>query len=324
MPAGCPQLTIAVIHHQWRGYPDRAVGSVGLPQGVDAEFLLVTGEPKWMDRAPVVEIAGRSVRVVPVTEGDRADAKNLALRDARGEFVLVMSSEMVAAPGAAGALLDFVGRRGPDAVASAVMLNENGRMRRSALSFPSLTSELNPAGWLWRRRHQFIWTTPPVRTRPLAVAAVRAQFLMARRETFLRVGDFTRGYRFSVDDLEWCARAREAGIKRWIVPEACAHNLAPQLHGEVPPDHRVAMEDSLVRLAAAVHGPTYAGVFRAVRRAKTLVKWCAAAAWNRMSPAHSNLLTSAEPVHRALWRPSDETPPPPPDAESHSRWEASI
>lgn len=319
-----PLLTVAVIHHQWRGYPDRALGSITLPQGVDAEFLLVTGEPRWMDRAPVVEIAGRCARVVPVAEGDRAAAKNLALREAHGEFVILMSSEMIAAPGAVSALLDFIGKRGPDAVASAVMLNENGRMRRTAFSFPSLIGETNPAGWLWRRRHQFIWTAPPVRTQPLAVAAVRTQFLMARREAFLRVGDFTSGYRFSVDDLEWCARARKAGIGRWIVPQAGACNLAPQLHGEVPPDHRVAMEDSLVRLTAAMRGPAYAGVFRSVRRAKTLVKWCAAAAWNRMSPAHSNLLTSAESVHRALWRAPDAPPPLPPDAESHSRWEASI
>lgn len=323
-PAGMPLLTVAVIHHQWRGYPARAVASVDLPEGIAVEFLLVTGEADWMARGPTVEIDGRTVRVVPVTEGDRAAAKNAALREARGEFVLLMSSEMVAAPGAVVALLEFLRGSGANRVAGAQMLNENGFMRRTAFAFPSLARELDPLGWVWRRRHQFVRSRPPEPHAPWRVAAERTQFLMARRETFLRVGDFASGYRFSVDDLEWCARARAAGVERWIVPDARAHNLAPQLHGEVPADHRVAMELSLVRLAGAMRGPAYGVAYRSVRRGKTLLKWWASDLWSRLLPVHSNLMASSATVHRALWRMPADLPPPPPDAESQSRWEASI
>jgi len=219
--------------------------------------------------------------------------------------------------------MEVLRQRGGDVV-SAQMLNENGLARRSAFVFPSLAREMNPFGWLWRRRHQFLRLEPPTQRKPCRAAAVRAQFLLGRRETFRRVGDFAEGYRFAVEELEWCARARRAGVARWVAPGAGAHNLAPQRHGEVPPEHRLAIEASLVRLAGAMRGPAYAAVFRAVRRGKTLIKWGVSAAWNRAVPAHSNLMTAAEPVHRALWRGAGPTEALPPDAESHSRWEAII
>jgi GT2 family glycosyltransferase len=323
MPAftDSPILTVAVIHRHWRGYPARTLESLDAPAGT--EYLLVTGTEDGGTRGPAAEIGGRSVRVIEVSGGDRATAKNAALREARGECLLLVSSEMVAAPGAVAALLEFL-QGHEDVAASALMLNENGLARRTTFAFPSPAREMNPVGWLWRRRHQFVRMSPPERRRPYAAAAVRAQFLMARRETFLRVGEFTEGYRFSAEDLDWCARARQAGVARRVVPEARAYNLAPQLHGEVPPAHRVAMEDSLCRLATAMNGPASGAAFRAVRRAKTLVKWGAAALWNRAVPAHSNLLTSSEAVHRALWRMEAPGGALPPDAESHSRWEASI
>ena len=291
MPA--PDLTIAILHHGLRGYPEDCIESLGpLPAGT--ELLLVQTDSAG--HAPA------GTRVISIRrDASRAAAKNLAIAEAKGEYLLLVTSDSVARPGTVERLRKFLGETGEPAVVSARLLQENGMPRRSR--------------------------KPPVAGPVQRAQALHATFLMARRETFRSVGEFAEGYRFFFEDLEWSWRARGKGVALCFCPEAPACKLAPQLKGELSPELCLALEASQLRCAVATRGRAYARAFRATRASKSLALWLGAAGLNLLFCNASEFLAAQAGVHRAIWKMrADATlgAELPADAESCVRWETLV
>jgi hypothetical protein len=317
MPA--PDLTIAILHHHLRGYPESCIESLGpLPAG--AELLLVQTE-----FAAPARTQARVISVRP--HASRAEAKNLAVAEARGEHLLLATADTVARPETVARLRRFLGEIGGPAVVSAQLLRENGMPRRSRFAPPSIARELNLGYWLWRRRFSARSKKPPVAGPDRRAEGLHATFLMARRETFRSVGEFAEGYRFAFEDLEWSWRARRKGVALYVCPAAPAYQLAPQLKGALSPEVRVALEASRWRCLRATRGAAYARAFRAARASKSLAVWLGAAGLNRLFCGASELLANQAAVHRAIWEmPAGAAPGAelPPDVESCVRWETFV
>jgi hypothetical protein len=162
---------------------------------------------------------------------------------------------------------------------------------------------------------------------PFEVPAVRAAFLMASGELLRSVGPFTEGYRFGYEDVEWCWRARKAGVAICVVPRAHAFRLPPQLWGMLDPPARAGIESSLQRLVESTRGRTYAGAFRRVRRLKSLACWFGAASLNALLCGRSEFFANEAACRAALCRlrPHEGSAALlPPDIESRVRWEMSV
>ena len=313
-----PDLTIAIIHHGIRGYPQECIESLApLPAGT--ELLLVQADSAAPIRA--------QARVIPVArDASRAAAKNLAVAEARGEYLLLAASDTLAGPGTVERLRKFVGEAGAPVVASAQLLQENGMPRRTGFALPAIARELDFFGWLWRQRHYAVRSSKPPAVGPVRrVEALHAAFLMARRETFRSVGEFAEGYRFAFEDLEWSWRAGRKGVALCFCPDAPAYKLAPQLKGALSPALGLALEASQWRCVRAARSAAYARSFRAVRASKSLAIWLAAAALNRLFGGASEFLSNEAAVRRAIWKMRPDATPGaelPPDIESRVRWEA--
>ena len=315
-----PDLTIAIIHHGLRGYPEECIESLGpLPSGT--ELLLVQTDPAAPARA--------GARVISVgRESSRAAAKNLAMAEARGEYLLLATADTMAKPGTVERLRRFLSEAGGSVVASAQLLQENGMPRRTAFALPSVARELNLAGWL-RRQWRFAARSrkPPVAGPVRRADALHATFLMARRETFRTVGEFAEGYRFAYEDLEWSWRARKKGVALYVCPIAPAWKLAPQLKGALSPEVCLALEASQLRCVRATRGPAYARAFRATRVAKSFALWLGAAGLDRLFCGAEEVLARHAAVHRAIWKMRADAPPGadlPADLESRVRWETFV
>ncbi len=318
-------LSIAVIHHHLRGYPEDCLESLGAgAPRPDTEFLIVAGR----EALGRISIRFQRVRIVPAEGGDRATAKNLAVAESRGKFILLATSDTVSRPDTVRQLCGFLQSHPEPSVVSAQLLSENGRRRRTAYTFPSLLREINPFGWAWRRRHLAVGKRRPVqRDTPVPAAALHATFLMTRREVFDKVGEFSEGYRFGYEDVEWCFRAAKKGIGRYVLPCAQVFKLSPQLRGELPVEIRLAMEQSLYRLEEATRGRSYAAACRGLRRFKSFWKWTLSGALVQLLCGGSALLTNEQAVHGAIWRMrrnGPRRPEMPLDAESHVRWENAV
>ena len=318
MPA--PDLTIAILHHRLRGYPQECIESLApLPAGT--ELLLIQAE----SAAPVRAEA----RIISVRPGSsRAAAKNLAVAEARGEYLLLAAAETTASAATVERLRQVVGEAGAPAVASARLLQENGMPRRTGFAPPSIAREVNFFDWLWRQRRFAVGSRkPPVPGPVRRVQALHATFLMARRETFRSVGEFAEGYRFAFEDLEWSWRAGKKGIALCFCPDAPAYKLAPQLKGKLSPEISVTLEASRARCVRATRGAAYARAFRAARAAKSLALWLGAAGLGGLLGGGSEFLTNQAAVHRAIWEMRPDAAPEanlPADVESRVRWESFV
>lgn len=322
-----PSLSIAVINFNLRGYPEDCLESLGAaaPQ-TDTEFLLIHDAAAGEGDRIAQRFPG--VRVLRADRGDRATAKNLALAEARGGLVLLVTADTIARPDAVKVLRRFVEGQSSPALVSAQLLCENGMRRRSVYIFPSILREINPFAWLFRRYHR-AWHKgrPPAAGTAAHAAALHATFLMARREVFQQIGPFTEGYRFAHEDVEYSWRASRRGIARLVLMGAHVFKISPQLYGELSVNVRTVMEHSLYRLAGATRGTAYGTAFRSVRMAKSLSKWILASALNRITCGCSVLLANEAAVHAAILGMNLRKPTPAslePDAESHVRWEYAV
>jgi len=320
-----PELTIAVINYNVCGFTQKCLrGLRGLRKSDNAEFLLIQKAPASEDAEITQEFP--SVKILQLKNGDRADAKNLALREASGHFILFVTADTLAVPGAVQKLLAIARNQSSDTLISAQLLQENGMRRRTGYAFPSLIHEINPFTWLVRRyRRGWHSGKPPLIGAPASPEALHATFLMAKREVFEQIGEFTAGYRFAHEDIEYSARAAAAGIKRLICLEAHAVKMPPQLYGELPVEVRVEMERSLYALTKATRGGLYAAAFKLIRKTKSLCKWIFSAIINRITFRCSIFLDIEEQVHAQILLMPWRTPAPlPADIESHVRWEAAV
>ncbi len=315
-----PSLTIAVINCRLKGYPEDCLQSLGVVCGrPDAEFILVTGS----EQRELASSRFPRVRVIRLERGDRATAKNIALEKSRGKLILLTTADTVAGPGAVDRLQEFLHSFPEPAVASAQLLCENGLRRRTVYAFPSILREISPFHRSLRRLETALAKRRPARGEgPLPAEALHATFLMAPRRVFEQVGRFTEGYRFGYEDVEWCFRAAEKGIRRHVIPDALAFKVSPQLWGALPPSVRVAMEDSLYRLLEATHSPSYAVMSSRVRKFKSFWKWMLCGTLNKLLCGRSILLADGQAAYGAIWRMRrGDACTAPPDAESDVRWE---
>jgi len=312
-----PRLTVAVIHCQVRGYPADCLKSLGADRSTPGiEFLLLHGG------GDPIGAAFPEVRRIEMDAGDRAVARNRAVAEAQGEFVLLVSSDTTASREAVERLLAFVASQQERTAASAQLLLENGMRRRTDFRAPSLWTELNPFPGLRRALASVVRDTRlPLQGPPRRAKALHATFLLARRTTLGDIGAFAEGYRFAFEDIEWCRRLRRCGGRLFIVPEARAFKLAPQQRGGLSPSARVTLERAMRRCVQRTHGRIHTAVYGMIRRMKHLALWPVAAALDVMCGGAEPSIRRAAAVEWALL--TDWGPPPqlPADAESHVRWE---
>lgn len=216
-----------------------------------------------------VEMSDGQVRIVECANStggalSLAEHKNRAVTEARGEFVLLVSSMDLVEPGGVERLSSFMQSHPDVAAAGALLLGENGWPRRCYMCFPGLLRFVGVLGrWFvaLNPRAQRYGTLQIEREGEREVDALPASCVMIRRKAFDEIGPFERGYAFRFDDIDWGWRGRRKGWRLCIVPQAKAYHVAPLLHGSVPVHVRLAYEQSLRRFLLAHRSRAYRAVF---------------------------------------------------------------
>ena len=313
-----PRVTVAVIDYQLAGYPEECLKALGADKAEgDIEFLLLHG-----GEAGRLSSRFSGVREVLVTGGGRAAAKNLAVRESRGDFLVLATSDTLARAGAVAALAEFLESREDEVVVSAQLLTENGRRRRTDFPYPSLWRALDVIRWT-RFRWSLLYRNRlmPMVGDACKARSLQATFLMGRREVFARVGEFSGGYRFACEDMEWCYRARQAGVGLFVLPEAHVFKVAPQRWGMLSPAVRVELERSFRRLVFRTRGAGYAVLYRLARFVNCLAAGVFLAPMNVRMGGSSPFVRNEEAVMRALLGINRRVDAVADDVESHVRWE---
>ena len=168
--------------------------------------------------ADAVSTLGRDIRLI---EQDRrvgkAENDSRLLREARGEYCLLLNEDSELQVGAVPALLGALRADREAAAAGAQLLTPDGRDAPCAWRFPSLGTALAGAFFLHRR---FTVESGADGTRP--VDWVQSSAMLVRREAAGQVGFLDPDFFVYSDETDFCKRLDDAGWRILYVPSARA------------------------------------------------------------------------------------------------------
>jgi GT2 family glycosyltransferase len=170
-----------------------------------------------------------AVRVIdnPTNAGFGA-ANNLALKQAAGEYFLLLNSDAFPKPGAIGTLVKYADAHPDVAVVGPKLLNADGSLQVSCWKFPSPTrvwlENLGLAALL--PRHAFVgdyfrWPHDTERTVDFVVGAC----MLVRRSTYEKVGGFDENFWMYAEETDWQRRMTDAGGRIVFIPAAKVTHL---------------------------------------------------------------------------------------------------
>lgn len=208
---------------------------------------------------------------------------NVALRDSRSPFVLLLNPDTEVRGDAPAALVRFLEAHPAAGAVGGRLVYPDGSFQHSAFRFPTLAMSFLDFFPINHRltdsrlngRYPKDWYD-----RPFEVDHPLGACLMIRREALDRVGLMDEGYFMYAEEVDLCWRIKQAGWQVWYTPEATiVHHQAAstrQFRGEM----LVQLHRSRYRFFERSYGAAFAARARALVRlgvARDLV----AAAWAR-------------------------------------------
>ncbi len=154
-----------------------------------------------------------------------ARANNVALRQARGRYLLVLNPDTEVRPGALATLVRYLDGHPEVGIAGAKLVNPDGTIQYSCRQFSSLRSVF--FRWLpkcpeavrqWALRDYLMidWDHASAR----AVDWLMGACLCVRRAATEEVGLLDEGFRLYYEDIDWCYRMWKGGWDVHYVPDA--------------------------------------------------------------------------------------------------------
>lgn len=196
------------------------------PEGVTYETLLLDnasddGSPKYAE--------GRDhVRLIQLTRrtGKAANDSQL-LREARGEFSLLLNEDSEITEGAVGDLIAALRAEPSAAAAGALLMNGDGIAQPCAWKFTSVGTALAGVFWL----HRF-FSVQSGGSETRRVNWAQSAALLVRTEKSNAIGDLDEDFFVYGDEVDLCKRLADAGGHTLHVPGAKVFHREGLSHGD--------------------------------------------------------------------------------------------
>ena len=168
--------------------------------------------------ADAVRARGGNVRLIALERRTgKAENDSTLLREARGEYCLLLNEDAELQPGAPGALIEAITADPEAGAAASQLLDPEGRPRPCAWRLPSVGTAL--AGALFLHR---VLTVQSGGDATRAVGWAQSSAMLVRRRAAEEVGFLDPQFFVYSDETDFCKRLQEAGWRTLLVPAARA------------------------------------------------------------------------------------------------------
>jgi GT2 family glycosyltransferase len=167
-------------------------------------------------------------------------ANNLALQNARGDFVWILNSDTTIEPGAIADMAAWMEAHPKCGAIGSRLILPDGTTQPSCAGDPSLWAVFCEQTFLYKLLPGGRYTGSYAMTNltdwsydePRSVPQVCGASLFVRRETWRATGGFDPSYFMYFEDTDWCVRAREANWEIWFLPQSrVRHHLGASSGG---------------------------------------------------------------------------------------------
>jgi hypothetical protein len=222
-PSERPDLTVIVVVHNGREMALQTLRSALAAQGEIAVEWLVVDAASADGTPEAIEAELPEVRVIRAENRGFAASNNVALREARGHYVLLLNPDVELRTGTLADLVAAMDARPRLGMASVVQRGAGGELQESIRRFPSplrsLGESLFAAHWPLARTLQELETRPEPYAREQRADWLVGAFLIARREAVRAVGPMDERFFLYSEEIDWCYRFWRAGWPLAHLPE---------------------------------------------------------------------------------------------------------
>jgi N-acetylglucosaminyl-diphospho-decaprenol L-rhamnosyltransferase len=233
-----PDLSVIIVTHNGCEMALRTLRSAMAATGaVSVEWLVVDsgstdGTPDAIDRD------FDDVKVIRRSNRGFAASNNVALRVARGRYLLLLNPDVEIESGTLEGLVAAMDARPEFGMASVIQLGPTGERQISIRRFPSpmrsLGEALFAARWPVFRTFQELETRPEPYQREGTVDWVVGAFLIARRDAVEAVGPMDDRFFLYSEEIDWCYRFWRAGWPVAHLPQmTVVHHTSDRTRGDL-------------------------------------------------------------------------------------------
>jgi GT2 family glycosyltransferase len=250
------RIRTSILLVTYRTYPELQACLRMLEEVVDPaldEVIVVDHAP---DVAALHDLRSRFplVRVLEHPENRGFGAgMNVAAQVARGDALLLMNPDTIAAPGLVDTLVNWLASHPQVAIVGPLVRSRDGRIEASARRFPGWSTVIGGRrSWLTR-----LWPGNPAARRNLltgsAVAApievdwVSGACLMIRRDAYAALGGFDEGFFMYWEDADLCRRAQAREWRVTYHPGASVTHLGARASMQRSRESVIAFHQSVYR-----------------------------------------------------------------------------
>jgi GT2 family glycosyltransferase len=236
-----PDLSVAVVTHNGRDLALATLRSARANAGPIAVEWLVADSGSSDGTPEAIERQLPDVRVIRCRNLGFAHGNNVALRSARGRYVLLLNPDVEIGQGTLAQLVAALDARPHVGAASVVQRGTDGELLPSIRRFPSPARDLGEAffaaRWPLLRHLQELDIDFDRYYEERRADWLSGAFLIARREAVESVGPLDERFFLYSEEIDWCYRIRRAGweIRHLPVMEVTHHcgPSAPQRVAEL-------------------------------------------------------------------------------------------
>lgn len=218
-----PALSILIVNWNTRTFLQQCLAT--LPFDERAVEVFVVDNASRDGSAEMVREMFPQVQLIASDKNlGFAAGNNLAARQARGQYLLLLNPDTIVPRGTLTALIEFANAHPQCGALGPELQNADGSRQRSCWrGTPDLKMALSDALYLWRVPLLGAWFGSEYRPEELRAARTVDHLigacLMIRHEAWNETGALDEGFFLFLEETDWCARARRAGWELYYVPD---------------------------------------------------------------------------------------------------------
>lgn len=251
------KLSVCVVHYHAEDHLEKFLESFVEHRPEFLHEVIIVDNGSDVDlREWVSERFGEWVRVLtPGKNVGFGAAHNLAVQEAKGEYVLLANADVQLRDKSLAKMLEFADAQGRLGLVGPRLYYPTGEVQESSRRFPSFvdlaSKRLEFVPRFQRRADRYLMRDVSFEL-PVEVDWLVGAVLLMKRERFLEVGGFDERFFLFFEDTDLCRRLQEKGYQVWYYPASSMIHEKQRLSESSRPGMWIFKKTFWIHLASAV------------------------------------------------------------------------
>lgn len=255
------KLSIIIVNYNTRELLQTCLQSIfSQTQNIDFEAIVVDNGSTDGSREMLAQSFPQVATIFNNENRGFAAANNQGVRQAKGEYILLLNSDTEIRDDAITKTVAFMDAHPEAGIAGCRLLNSDGSLQRSCEYFPELRDYFFESFYFDRifpnskivGRFHLTWFDY---NRTEKVDHVMGAFLMIRKKTIDQIGLMDENFFFYAEEADWCYRAKQAGWQTYFFPGAEAVHHGGGSADSISPKMLVQLHESRFKFYRKYHRP---------------------------------------------------------------------